>query len=111
MGTLLGTCVRIPHEVLKQRLQCGQYTNVNAALMGTVKAEGVPGLFRGSIATLGREVREFLDKLIERCSDGVEDQRATEAVWGLQRIVSSVLEAVSRASSSPFVASHPRLSP
>jgi hypothetical protein len=56
VGTLLGTCVRIPHEVLKQRLQCGQYTNVNAALMGTLKSEGVPGLFRGSFATLGREV-------------------------------------------------------
>ena len=41
-------------------------------------------------------------ELIERCSDGVEDQGAEEALWGQERIVSSVLEAVSRASGSPF---------
>ena len=56
MGTLFGTAVRIPHEVLKQRLQCGQYANVRAALSGVLQAEGVRGLFRGTAATVGREV-------------------------------------------------------
>ena len=40
-------------------------------------------------------------KLIERCSDGVEDQGAEEASWDQERIVSSVLEDVFRASGSP----------
>eukprot|EP00241_Pyramimonas_parkeae_P001226 CAMPEP_0114246222 /NCGR_PEP_ID=MMETSP0058-20121206/12338_1 /TAXON_ID=36894 /ORGANISM="Pyramimonas parkeae, CCMP726" /LENGTH=568 /DNA_ID=CAMNT_0001359375 /DNA_START=363 /DNA_END=2069 /DNA_ORIENTATION=+ len=56
VGTLIGTAVRIPNEVLKQRLQCGQYSNVKAALGGVLKEEGARGLFRGTAATLGREV-------------------------------------------------------
>jgi glutaredoxin-related protein len=43
-------------------------------------------------------------KLIERCCDGVEDQGADEALWGQERIVTSVSEAVSRASGSAFTA-------
>ena len=36
-------------------------------------------------------------------SDGVEDQGAEEALlWGQERVVTSVLEAVSRASGSAF---------
>uniref|UniRef100_A0A7S0RE80 EF-hand domain-containing protein n=1 Tax=Pyramimonas obovata TaxID=1411642 RepID=A0A7S0RE80_9CHLO len=56
VGTLFGTAVRIPHEVLKQRLQCGQYDNVRAALGGVLASEGPRGLFRGTAATVGREV-------------------------------------------------------
>ena len=43
-------------------------------------------------------MRERAAKLKERCSDGVEDQEAKEAVWGQARMITSVLEAVSRAS-------------
>jgi len=43
-----------------------------------------------------------LAKLIERCSDGGEDQGADEALWGSRESFSSVLEAVSRVSGSPF---------
>jgi hypothetical protein len=39
-------------------------------------------------------------KRMERCSGGVEDQAAREALWGQYRTVSSVLEAFSRASGS-----------
>lgn len=56
VGTFLGTCIRIPCEVLKQRLQVGRYDNVFEAARNATELEGVRGLFRGTTATLAREV-------------------------------------------------------
>jgi hypothetical protein len=44
VGTLFGTAVRIPHEVLKQRLQCGQHPDVVTAFRGA-GSECLPSLF------------------------------------------------------------------
>ncbi|XVE99369.1 hypothetical protein REPUB_Repub03eG0192100 [Reevesia pubescens] len=55
-STFLGTAVRIPCEVLKQRLQAGLYDNVGEALVGTWHQDGLKGFFRGTGATLCREV-------------------------------------------------------
>lgn len=55
-STLLGTAVRIPCEVLKQRLQAGMFNNVGEAIVGTWKQDGPRGFFRGTGATLCREV-------------------------------------------------------
>ncbi|KFK36478.1 hypothetical protein AALP_AA4G129800 [Arabis alpina] len=55
-STLLGTAVRIPCEVLKQRLQAGMFDNVGEAIVGTWKQDGPRGFFRGTGATLCREV-------------------------------------------------------
>ncbi|XP_057423677.1 uncharacterized protein LOC130717464 [Lotus japonicus] len=55
-STFLGTAVRIPCEVLKQRLQAGIFNNVGEALVGTWEQDGVKGFFRGTGATLCREV-------------------------------------------------------
>ncbi|KAG2285532.1 hypothetical protein Bca4012_033993 [Brassica carinata] len=55
-STLLGTAVRIPCEVLKQRLQAGMFDNVGEAIVGTWKQDGPGGFFRGTGATLCREV-------------------------------------------------------
>jgi hypothetical protein len=55
-STLLGTAVRIPCEVLKQRLQAGMFNNVGEAIVGTWKQDGPSGFFRGTGATLCREV-------------------------------------------------------
>jgi hypothetical protein len=41
-------------------------------------------------------------KLIERSSDGVEGQRAEEALWGQGKTKRRISEAVSRTSGSPF---------
>lgn len=38
VGTVLGTIVRIPCEVLKQRLQVGHHTTLTALTMGTSHA-------------------------------------------------------------------------
>jgi len=56
MGSFIGTAVRIPCEVLKQRLQAGQYPGVWQATTSVMKKDGVKGLFRGSAATLSREI-------------------------------------------------------
>ncbi|KAE8702577.1 Chaperone DnaJ-domain superfamily protein isoform 1 [Hibiscus syriacus] len=55
-STLLGTAVRIPCEVLKQRLQAGLFDNVGEALVATWNQDGLKGFFRGTGATLCREV-------------------------------------------------------
>ncbi|XP_078445123.1 uncharacterized protein LOC144714278 [Wolffia australiana] len=55
-STILGTAVRIPCEVLKQRLQAGIFDNVGEAIVGTFQNDGIRGFFRGTGATLCREV-------------------------------------------------------
>ncbi|KAF9674842.1 hypothetical protein SADUNF_Sadunf10G0168900 [Salix dunnii] len=55
-STFLGTAVRIPCEVLKQRLQAGLFDNVGQAIVGTWQQDGLNGFFRGTGATLFREV-------------------------------------------------------
>ncbi|KAH6838118.1 mitochondrial substrate carrier family protein [Perilla frutescens var. hirtella] len=55
-STVLGTAVRIPCEVLKQRLQAGLFDNVGEAIVGTWRQDGPRGFFRGTGATLCREV-------------------------------------------------------
>nr|CCW28848.1 putative mitochondrial carrier protein [Arachis duranensis] len=54
--TILGTVTRIPSEVLKQRLQAGLYDSLGEALVGTWRQDGLGGFFRGTGATLCREV-------------------------------------------------------
>ncbi|OIV91386.1 hypothetical protein TanjilG_02004 [Lupinus angustifolius] len=55
-STFLGTAVRIPCEVLKQRLQAGLFDNAGEALVATWQQDGLRGFFRGTGATLCREV-------------------------------------------------------
>lgn len=56
LGTALGTALRIPCEVLKQRVQAGRDINAKAALVSATKGKGLSGLFTGTSATLAREV-------------------------------------------------------
>lgn len=55
-STILGTAVRIPCEVLKQRLQAGIFNSMGEAIVGTLHQDGIQGFFRGTGATLCREV-------------------------------------------------------
>ncbi|KAK9913288.1 hypothetical protein M0R45_037110 [Rubus argutus] len=55
-STLLGTAVRIPCEVLKQRCQAGLLTMLGRLLWGLGIKDGLKGFFRGTGATLCREV-------------------------------------------------------
>lgn len=55
-GTILGTTTRIPSEIIKQRLQAGLYKNLGEAIIGTWKQDGLKSFFRGTGATLCREI-------------------------------------------------------
>ena len=63
LGTLVGTTVRIPCEVLKQRLQTGQHDNAIEAFKAVTK-NGPRGLFAGTAATLSREVPFYVIGLV-----------------------------------------------
>ncbi len=57
LGTFVGTSIRIPCEMMKQRLQVGRQQNVVEAFRAAINGpEGARGLFRGTAATLSREV-------------------------------------------------------
>lgn len=60
VGTFIGAGVRIPCEVLKQRLQIGRHSNVREALDVALKADGPKGLYRGTLALLSREVPFYM---------------------------------------------------
>ena len=84
IGTALGTCLRIPNEVLKQRLQAGQYPNVGVAVRSVLRSEGPRGLFRGSGVTLAREIPLFVVGMVayEQLKKGARGSKARElAAW------------------------------
>ena len=60
MGTLTGTTVRIPCEVVKQRLQSGTNANVKEAVKSATAVYGVRGLWSGTTFTLLREVPLYM---------------------------------------------------
>lgn len=53
--------MRIPCEVLKQRLQVGLYDNVGEAIAGTWRQNGLKGFFRGTGMTLCREIPFYVN--------------------------------------------------
>ncbi|XP_051140080.1 calcium-dependent mitochondrial ATP-magnesium/phosphate carrier protein 1-like [Andrographis paniculata] len=55
-STFLGTAMRIPCEVLKQRLQAGMFDTVGEAIVGTWRQDGPGAFFRGTGVTIFREV-------------------------------------------------------
>ncbi|KAI9343854.1 S-adenosylmethionine transporter [Zopfochytrium polystomum] len=55
-GEVMACIVRVPTEVVKQRMQTGQYKSVGPAVSSILKAEGLPGLYRGYSMTIFREI-------------------------------------------------------
>lgn len=55
-GDVAGSSVRAPFEVIKQRLQAGMYGSARQAVMGTLRTEGVGGLFKGYGSLIVREL-------------------------------------------------------
>ncbi|CDF34999.1 similar to solute carrier protein [Chondrus crispus] len=55
-GALAAASFRIPQEVLKQRIQADIYPNVLVALRETLGKQGVLSLYKGSVATISRDV-------------------------------------------------------
>ncbi|KAI8066337.1 mitochondrial carrier domain-containing protein [Gongronella butleri] len=55
-GEVTACSVRVPTEVVKQRLQTKQYTSVSSAVSSVVRTEGILGLYRGFLSTVAREI-------------------------------------------------------
>ncbi|KAM7492135.1 hypothetical protein LguiA_035056 [Lonicera macranthoides] len=81
-SAVLGTVARVPSEVVKQRLQAGVFDHLGEAIVGTWQQEGLKGFFRGTGATLCREVPFYVAGL------GLY----TESKKAVQRIIGRELE-------------------
>lgn len=55
-GDVAGSTVRVPFEVVKQRMQSGMYASAREAVRATFASEGVAGFFRGYTSLVLREL-------------------------------------------------------
>lgn len=55
-GSLGAAVFRVPQEVLKQRIQADIFPNLAVAFRETVRTAGVPGLYKGWLATISRDI-------------------------------------------------------
>ncbi|KAJ3299514.1 hypothetical protein HK104_008610 [Borealophlyctis nickersoniae] len=55
-GEIAACVVRVPTEVVKQRMQTGQYNSVSSAVRTILHMEGALGLYRGYTMTIFREI-------------------------------------------------------
>ncbi|KAJ1850249.1 S-adenosylmethionine transporter, partial [Coemansia sp. RSA 2703] len=56
LGEVAACLVRVPTEVLKQRLQAQQHRGLPAAIRATYMGEGLGGFYRGYFAQVAREI-------------------------------------------------------
>mmetsp|Transcript_7600 Transcript_7600/g.23044 ORF Transcript_7600/g.23044 Transcript_7600/m.23044 type:complete len:356 (-) Transcript_7600:1220-2287(-) len=55
-GALAASVIRVPQEVLKQRIQADVYPNIAEAIPMLFRQSGVMGLYTGYVATISRDV-------------------------------------------------------
>ncbi|KAJ2696522.1 S-adenosylmethionine transporter [Coemansia spiralis] len=55
-GEVAACLVRVPTEVVKQRLQAGHHRSLGSAIRGTHAAEGLRGFYRGFLTQVVREI-------------------------------------------------------
>ncbi|KAF9143376.1 hypothetical protein BGX30_000611 [Mortierella sp. GBA39] len=55
-GEIAACFVRVPTEVIKQRMQTKQFTTTSAAFKSVVHNEGILGFYRGYFSTVAREI-------------------------------------------------------
>ncbi|KAI9289215.1 mitochondrial carrier domain-containing protein [Umbelopsis sp. AD052] len=56
MGEISACTIRVPTEVIKQRMQTKQFTATSAAVSSVIKTEGLLGFYRGFLSTVAREI-------------------------------------------------------
>jgi solute carrier family 25 S-adenosylmethionine transporter 26 len=55
-GECMACLVRVPTEVVKQRMQAGQYTSLSGGARQLMSTEGIAGFYRGYFTTITREI-------------------------------------------------------
>ena len=56
LGEVMACLVRVPTEVVKQRMQAGQYVSLRETVSATLKRDGPSGFYTGFGTTLLREI-------------------------------------------------------
>jgi solute carrier family 25 S-adenosylmethionine transporter 26 len=56
IGALAASVIRVPQEVLKQRIQADIYPNIISGLKTVLSTDGPAGLYKGYLATISRDV-------------------------------------------------------
>jgi len=56
LGEIFACLVRVPTEVIKQRLQVGMHDSIVTATRAVVREEGILGMYQGLYATIFREI-------------------------------------------------------
>ena len=56
LGEVTACLVRVPVEIVKQRRQASSHTKSLEIVKSTLRTEGVPGLYRGYLTTVAREI-------------------------------------------------------
>ena len=55
-GDLASSVVKIPREVITQRMQTGQYTTTSEAISHIIASEGIRGMYTGYVSTALRDI-------------------------------------------------------
>ncbi|KAI8907161.1 mitochondrial carrier domain-containing protein [Gorgonomyces haynaldii] len=56
LGEMMACLVRVPTEIVKQRMQVGMHSSVKSTLSNILKQDGFFGLYRGYLMTVFREI-------------------------------------------------------
>lgn len=56
LGEITACLIRVPTEIVKQRLQTGQYNNFNHAIISIYKQQKIKGFYVGYLTTVSREI-------------------------------------------------------
>ncbi|KAG0746142.1 hypothetical protein G6F16_007028 [Rhizopus arrhizus] len=55
-GETVACTIRVPTEVIKQRMQTKQFNKTSAAVSHVLRTEGILGMYRGFLSTVSREI-------------------------------------------------------
>ncbi|RUS20044.1 mitochondrial carrier domain-containing protein [Endogone sp. FLAS-F59071] len=55
-GEISACVVRVPTEIIKQRMQTKQFFTTSSAVSAVIKGEGILGFYRGYLSTVAREI-------------------------------------------------------
>ena len=104
-GEVMACLVRVPTEVLKQRMQAGMYNSFRSALTSVLSTDGFMGLYRGYGITIFREVPFSLLQfpIYEKLKSRIRVSRKDEDVPALHAAAcGSFSGAISAAATTPM---------
>lgn len=104
IGDVVASLVRVPCEVLKQRLQVGVYSDLGGALRGLVASRQLGRLYAGLGAQLARDVPYAAVEFVfyENLKNGVSDGKGEKLSRAESFVVGGVSGAAAAIASNPL---------